>query len=46
MAIYDALSADSKRSLVLQGGVFAAEQARAFIAQPYADGCRARPAVG
>ena len=28
------LSDDSKRSLVLQGGVFSAEQAAAFIAQP------------
>jgi phosphonate degradation associated HDIG domain protein len=35
---YHSLSADSKRSLVLQGGVFTAEQARAFIAQPHADG--------
>ena len=34
---YDALSADSKRSLVLQGGVFDAAQAAAFIAQPYAE---------
>ena len=33
---YEALSVDSKRSLVLQGGVFTAEQADAFIAQPYA----------
>jgi phosphonate degradation associated HDIG domain protein len=33
---YDALSADSKRSLALQGGVFAAEDADAFIRQPYA----------
>jgi phosphonate degradation associated HDIG domain protein len=29
-----ALSADSQRSLVLQGGVFSAEQATAFIARP------------
>ena len=29
-----ALSADSKRSLVLQGGVFTAEQAASFIARP------------
>ncbi len=32
----EALSADSKRSLVLQGGVFAREQADAFITQPFA----------
>ena len=32
-----ALSEDSKRSLVLQGGVFAQEQASAFIVQPGAD---------
>lgn len=32
-----ALSADSQRSLVLQGGVFDATQAAAFIAQPGAD---------
>jgi phosphonate degradation associated HDIG domain protein len=32
----DALSADSKRSLVLQGGVFSAGEAGAFIAQPHA----------
>jgi phosphonate degradation associated HDIG domain protein len=31
---HDALSADSQRSLVLQGGVFDAEQAAAFIARP------------
>ena len=31
---YDALSADSKRSLVLQGGVYDAEAAAAFAAQP------------
>jgi phosphonate degradation associated HDIG domain protein len=31
-----ALSEDSKRSLELQGGVFTAAQANAFIAQPYA----------
>jgi phosphonate degradation associated HDIG domain protein len=30
----EALSADSQRSLVLQGGVFSAEQAAAFMAQP------------
>ena len=33
---YDALSVDSKRSLVLQGGPFTPAQAAAFIAQPYA----------
>ena len=33
---YDALSVDSKRSLTLQGGVFSAQEAEAFIAQPYA----------
>jgi phosphonate degradation associated HDIG domain protein len=33
---FDALSTDSKRSLVLQGGVFAPDQAAAFIAQPHA----------
>jgi phosphonate degradation associated HDIG domain protein len=33
---FEALSADSKRSLVLQGGVFAPEQAAAFIAQAHA----------
>jgi phosphonate degradation associated HDIG domain protein len=33
---YDALSIDSKRSLALQGGVFTPEEARVFIAQPYA----------
>jgi len=33
---YDALSNDSKRSLVLQGGVFSREEADAFIAQPHA----------
>jgi phosphonate degradation associated HDIG domain protein len=31
---HDALSDDSKRSLLLQGGVFSAEQADAFIARP------------
>lgn len=34
---YEALSQDSKRSLVLQGGLFNAEQAAAFIAQPGAE---------
>jgi predicted HD phosphohydrolase len=33
---YDALSVDSKRSLVLQGGPFAPAQAAEFIAQPFA----------
>ncbi|OYV00691.1 MAG: phosphohydrolase [Burkholderiales bacterium PBB5] len=32
-----ALSADSQRSLQLQGGVFSADEAQAFIAQPGAD---------
>ena len=31
---YAALSDDSKRSLVLQGGVFSAEQAQAFLQEP------------
>jgi hypothetical protein len=34
--LYDALSVDSKRSLVLQGGVFSKDEAEAFIAQPHA----------
>lgn len=33
---YEALSIDSQRSLVLQGGVFDVEQAAQFINQPYA----------
>jgi phosphonate degradation associated HDIG domain protein len=33
---YEALSVDSKRSLVLQGGVFTPAEAAAFIAQPFA----------
>ena len=33
-AYFDKLSDDSKRSLALQGGVFAAAQAKAFLAQP------------
>jgi phosphonate degradation associated HDIG domain protein len=33
---YDALSADSKRSLALQGGTFAPEAARAFAAKTFA----------
>ena len=33
---YDQLSADSKRSLKLQGGVFAPAEAERFIGQPYA----------
>lgn len=33
-----ALSEDSKRSLQLQGGIFTAEQASAFIARPGAEG--------
>ena len=32
----ESLSADSARSLVLQGGVFDADEAEAFGAQPYA----------
>jgi phosphonate degradation associated HDIG domain protein len=34
---YEALSEDSRRSLVLQGGVFTAEQAQAFAGKPYAE---------
>lgn len=34
---YESLSADSKRSLVLQGGVFLPQEAAAFIAQPGAE---------
>jgi phosphonate degradation associated HDIG domain protein len=34
---YAALSADSKRSLVLQGGVYSADEASRFIEQPYAE---------
>jgi phosphonate degradation associated HDIG domain protein len=33
---YEGLSADSKRSLKLQGGVFGAQEAERFIRQPYA----------
>jgi phosphonate degradation associated HDIG domain protein len=33
---YEQLSEDSKRSLTLQGGVFGAQEAERFIAQPYA----------
>jgi phosphonate degradation associated HDIG domain protein len=33
---WDSLSADSKRSLELQGGTFSPEEAAMFIAQPYA----------
>jgi phosphonate degradation associated HDIG domain protein len=40
---HDALSADSKRSLVLQGGIYDAKQAAAFIARPHAqDAVRVR----
>jgi phosphonate degradation associated HDIG domain protein len=40
---YEALSTDSKRSLALQGGIFAPAQATAFIAQPFAqDAVRVR----
>ena len=41
-----ALSADSQRSLKLQGGVFDAAQAAAFIAQPGAEGAVQLRAVG
>ena len=34
---FDALSADSKRSLILQGGIFSREQAMDFIAQTFAE---------
>lgn len=33
---FERLSPDSKRSLALQGGVFSASEAQAFIAKPYA----------
>jgi phosphonate degradation associated HDIG domain protein len=33
---YEALSEDSKRSLTLQGGIFAAPEAEAFLAKPFA----------
>lgn len=36
-AYFDCLSADSVRSLELQGGIFDADQARDFAARPYAD---------
>ena len=40
---YAALSADSKRSLALQGGVFSPEDAQAFLAKPFArDAMRVR----
>jgi phosphonate degradation associated HDIG domain protein len=40
---HDALSEDSKRSLKLQGGIFTADQAQAFIARPgAADAVRLR----
>jgi phosphonate degradation associated HDIG domain protein len=40
---YDALSADSKRSLVLQGGIYDTAEAAAFIAKPHAvDAVRVR----
>ncbi len=35
-AYYESLSQDSKRSLALQGGVFSAQEAERFIAQPHA----------
>ncbi|HVO89139.1 MAG TPA: HD domain-containing protein [Casimicrobiaceae bacterium] len=34
---YEALSADSKRSLTLQGGPFSADEATAFIERPFAE---------
>ncbi|MEO5766107.1 MAG: phosphonate degradation HD-domain oxygenase [Casimicrobiaceae bacterium] len=34
---FEALSADSKRSLALQGGAYGAAEAALFIARPYAD---------
>ncbi|HEY2818836.1 MAG TPA: HD domain-containing protein [Casimicrobiaceae bacterium] len=34
---YEALSTDSKRSLVLQGGVYSSDEALQFIRQPYAE---------
>ncbi|MBD6620190.1 HD domain-containing protein [Komarekiella sp. 'clone 1'] len=34
---WDSLSAASKRSLELQGGIFSSEQAEKFIQQPYAE---------
>jgi len=36
-AYHEALSADSKRSLVLQGGIFSSEQAATFIVKPGAE---------
>ncbi len=42
-AYHEALSVDSKRSLKLQGGIFDAAQAQAFMAKPYAaDAVRVR----
>jgi phosphonate degradation associated HDIG domain protein len=35
---HDALSDDSKRSLMLQGGIFSTDEAATFIAQPGAEG--------
>jgi phosphonate degradation associated HDIG domain protein len=34
---YEALSEDSKRSLTLQGGIFAKEDLKAFLARPHAE---------
>ena len=34
---YEALSADSKRSLTLQGGVFSEQETQAFLAKPFAE---------
>jgi predicted HD phosphohydrolase len=40
---YEALSEDSKRSLTLQGGIFAREEMAAFLAKPHAgDAMRVR----
>jgi phosphonate degradation associated HDIG domain protein len=36
LAYWDSLSQDSRRSLELQGGIYSAEEAARFIAQPYA----------
>ena len=40
------LSADSKRSLELQGGIFTDAEAQRFISQPHAAGRRQRASVG
>lgn len=36
-AYFEGLSADSKRSLALQGGIFTPEEATAFITRPFAE---------